>query len=170
MSLYVPDEVTIEPAAAEFLLDFREACDERRRKQTDEMVEGSTGRTAEQAKRIALALAIALAAAVCILGGIVLGFLNGLVIAKGRIAPFVATLGTLAANVQPAYAQRGARYPESYLRYSGDPVKREDAASMMPGSASAVGPPFLAITVMLPASSRIGCASAATQNGRPSLA
>lgn len=44
-----------------------------------------------------------------------------------------ATLGTLAGNVQPAYAQRGARYPESYLRYSGDPVKREDAASMMPG-------------------------------------
>lgn len=59
VSLYVPDEVTIEPAAADFLLDFRERCDERRRKQTDEMVEGSTGRTAEQAKRIALALAVA---------------------------------------------------------------------------------------------------------------
>jgi hypothetical protein len=59
VSLYVPDEVTIDPAAAEFLLNFREACDERRRKQTDEMVEGSTGRTAEQAKRIALALAVA---------------------------------------------------------------------------------------------------------------
>ncbi len=39
--------------------------------------------------------AIAIAAAVCILGGTVLGFFNGVVIAKGRIAPFVATLGTL---------------------------------------------------------------------------
>ena len=40
--------------------------------------------------------AIAIAAAVCILGGTILGLLNGVVIAKGRIAPFVATLGTLA--------------------------------------------------------------------------
>ncbi len=40
--------------------------------------------------------AIAVAAAVCILGGTLLGLFNGLVIAKGRIAPFVATLGTLA--------------------------------------------------------------------------
>lgn len=59
VSLYVPDEVTADAAATEILLDFRERCDERRRKQTDEMVEGSTGRTAEQAKRIALALAVA---------------------------------------------------------------------------------------------------------------
>jgi ribose transport system permease protein len=40
--------------------------------------------------------AIAVAIAVCLLGGIVLGMINGLVIARGRIAPFVATLGTLA--------------------------------------------------------------------------
>lgn len=40
--------------------------------------------------------AIAIAAAVCILGGTILGLINGLVIAKGRVAPFVATLGTLA--------------------------------------------------------------------------
>ncbi len=43
------------------------------------------------------------------------------------------TLGALAASVEPALAQNGARYPDSYLRYSGDPVKRQDAASMMPG-------------------------------------
>lgn len=40
--------------------------------------------------------AIAVACAVCILGGVAAGAVNGLVIAKGRIAPFVATLGTLA--------------------------------------------------------------------------
>ncbi len=40
--------------------------------------------------------AIALACAVCIVGGLVMGLANGLIIAKGRIAPFVATLGTLA--------------------------------------------------------------------------
>ncbi|MFZ4574047.1 MAG: ABC transporter permease [Phycisphaerales bacterium] len=39
--------------------------------------------------------AIACAALVCVAGGALLGLLNGLVIAKGRIAPFVATLGTL---------------------------------------------------------------------------
>lgn len=39
---------------------------------------------------------IAVAATVCLLGGCVLGMVNGLVIARGRIAPFVATLGTLA--------------------------------------------------------------------------
>ncbi|MCC6970320.1 MAG: ABC transporter permease [Phycisphaerales bacterium] len=33
---------------------------------------------------------------VCVAGGTVLGLINGLVIAKGRIAPFVATLGTMA--------------------------------------------------------------------------
>lgn len=58
-SLYVPDEVGIDDDAAEMLLDFREKCDEARRKQSDETVEGSTGRSAEQAKRIALALAVA---------------------------------------------------------------------------------------------------------------
>lgn len=40
--------------------------------------------------------AIAIAAIVCIFGGLLLGTINGLIIAKGRIAPFVATLGTLA--------------------------------------------------------------------------
>ena len=40
--------------------------------------------------------AIILAACVCIVGGTVLGLFNGIVIARGRIAPFVATLGTLA--------------------------------------------------------------------------
>jgi ribose transport system permease protein len=40
--------------------------------------------------------AIATAAAVCIACGTLLGLFNGVVIAKGRIAPFVATLGTLA--------------------------------------------------------------------------
>ncbi len=42
------------------------------------------------------AMAVVMAAAVCVLGGAVLGLTNGVVIAKGRIAPFVATLGTLA--------------------------------------------------------------------------
>lgn len=40
--------------------------------------------------------AIAVAGAVCIAGGTALGVVNGIVIAKGRVAPFVATLGTLA--------------------------------------------------------------------------
>lgn len=40
--------------------------------------------------------AILMASAVCIAGGAALGLFNGVVIAKGRIAPFVATLGTLA--------------------------------------------------------------------------
>ena len=40
--------------------------------------------------------AIALACGVCVLSGAAMGCANGLVIAKGRIAPFVATLGTLA--------------------------------------------------------------------------
>src|SRR5215470_5190432 len=40
--------------------------------------------------------AILIAAVVCVLGGMLLGLFNGVVIAKGRIAPFVATLGTLA--------------------------------------------------------------------------
>lgn len=40
--------------------------------------------------------AIAVAMAVCVLGGVVLGAVNGFVIAKGKVAPFVATLGTLA--------------------------------------------------------------------------
>jgi protein SCO1/2 len=44
-----------------------------------------------------------------------------------------ATLGTLAVSAAPASAQNGPRYPDSYLRYAGDPVKREDSASMMPG-------------------------------------
>ena len=40
--------------------------------------------------------AILVAAVVCIVGGAILGMVNGVVIAKGKIAPFVATLGTLA--------------------------------------------------------------------------
>ncbi len=40
--------------------------------------------------------AIAAAAGVCVLGGVVLGAVNGVVIARGKVAPFVATLGTLA--------------------------------------------------------------------------
>lgn len=40
--------------------------------------------------------AVVAASAVCIGGGILLGLFNGVAIAKGRIAPFVATLGTLA--------------------------------------------------------------------------
>lgn len=39
---------------------------------------------------------IVAAAAVCVGGGVVCGALNGVVIAKGRIAPFVATLGAMA--------------------------------------------------------------------------
>lgn len=39
---------------------------------------------------------LASAASVCVVGGALLGWLNGLVIAKGRIAPFVATLGSMA--------------------------------------------------------------------------
>lgn len=42
------------------------------------------------------AAAITAAALACILVGLLGGLFNGLVIAKGRIAPFVATLGTLA--------------------------------------------------------------------------
>lgn len=41
-------------------------------------------------------MAIVVAAGVCIVGGSLLGMVNGLVIARGRVAPFVATLGTLA--------------------------------------------------------------------------
>lgn len=40
---------------------------------------------------------ITAAVAVCVAGGPVLGLVNGLVIARGRIAPFVATLGTMVA-------------------------------------------------------------------------
>jgi hypothetical protein len=58
-SLYLPDEVDADAAADGILLDFREACDDRRRKEQDESLEGSTGRSAEHAKRIALALAVA---------------------------------------------------------------------------------------------------------------
>lgn len=58
-SLYLPDEVDADAAADEILLDFREVCDDRRRKEQDESLEGSTGRSAEHAKRIALALAVA---------------------------------------------------------------------------------------------------------------
>lgn len=37
------------------------------------------------------------AVGVCVLGGGVLGLINGVLIGKGRVAPFVATLGTMAA-------------------------------------------------------------------------
>jgi ribose transport system permease protein len=40
---------------------------------------------------------VLLAAAVCLLGGPLLGMLNGVLIAKGRVAPFIVTLATLAA-------------------------------------------------------------------------
>ncbi|MBX3405727.1 MAG: ABC transporter permease [Phycisphaeraceae bacterium] len=43
-----------------------------------------------------VALGIAAAVAVCIGGGILAGTVNGLLVAKGRIAAFVATLGTMA--------------------------------------------------------------------------
>jgi len=39
---------------------------------------------------------VLLGGAVMVLGGIVLGFLNGLLVAKGRIIPFIATLGAMA--------------------------------------------------------------------------
>ncbi len=51
------------------------------------------GATGEQQRT---ALGIAAAAAACLLLGPLLGLFNGVLIAKGRIAPFVATLGTLA--------------------------------------------------------------------------
>ncbi len=43
-----------------------------------------------------VSLGIAAAVAVCVVGGPLLGLGNGVLIARGRIAPFVATLGTLA--------------------------------------------------------------------------
>jgi ribose transport system permease protein len=43
-----------------------------------------------------VALGIAAAVAVCIGGGVMAGAVNGLLVAKGRIAAFVATLGTMA--------------------------------------------------------------------------
>ncbi|MGQ0627001.1 MAG: ABC transporter permease [Phycisphaerales bacterium] len=42
-------------------------------------------------------LAVAGACAVCVVGGGVLGLVNGMLVSWGRIAPFVATLGTMAA-------------------------------------------------------------------------
>lgn len=41
-------------------------------------------------------LAVSTAVGVCLLGGVLLGLVNGLTISWGRIAPFVATLGTMA--------------------------------------------------------------------------
>jgi len=41
-------------------------------------------------------LAVAVGCAVCLLAGPLLGLINGFMISKGRLAPFVATLGTLA--------------------------------------------------------------------------
>jgi protein SCO1/2 len=52
--------------------------------------------------------------------------------AFSRALVCAAVLGAMAVAAQPASAQRGPRYPDSYLRYAGDPVKREDSASMMP--------------------------------------
>jgi ribose transport system permease protein len=48
--------------------------------------------------------AVAAAAAVCLLGGTILGLINGLVVALGRIAPFIATLATLAIYRSLIYA------------------------------------------------------------------
>ncbi len=63
---------------------------------------------------------IAAAVAVCLLGGALAGALNGLLIAKGRIAAFVATLGTMAIYRSLIVAQvQGAEIRSAVPAYRG---------------------------------------------------
>lgn len=56
-SLYLPDQVTASDEARTIFDSYREACDERRRQEQDDVTEGVMGRTVEHAKRMALAVA-----------------------------------------------------------------------------------------------------------------
>lgn len=68
----------------------------------------------------AAGLGIAAAVAVCLLGGALAGALNGLLIAKGRIAAFVATLGTMAIFRSLIVAQvQGAEIRSAVPAYRG---------------------------------------------------
>lgn len=111
--------------------------------------------------------AILSAVLMAILGGSLLGWLNGLVIAKGRIAPFVATLGSMAIfralilaradgseirSVVPAFNAIGSRGLDLPLWLGGTAARiAEDGSVLSPGSPLIVRFPvigFLAVALL----------------------
>lgn len=94
---------------------------------------------------------VLLAGAVCVLGAPILGFLNGLLIAKGRIAPFIATLATMVAFRSIALSAadggefRSATRLFNWLGQSGVPVPFVEVA---PGTPLKVGASVLAFFVL----------------------